>query len=45
MTPAQMTYLAVFWFSWTTVTQKSCLQCDFHYVSAGGAAVNELVIL
>lgn len=45
MTPAELTYLAVFWFSWTTVTQKSRLQCDFHYVSAGGAAVNELVIV
>lgn len=45
MTPAELTYLAVFWFSWTTVTQKSRLQCHFHYVSAGSAAVNELVIV
>lgn len=44
MTPDELTYQAVFCFSWTTVTQKPRPQVDFHYVSTGGATENELII-
>lgn len=44
-TPVTLTYQAVFCFNWTAVTQKPRLQVDFHYVSTGGAAENELIIL
>ena len=40
-----LTYQPVLFFNWTAVTQKSRLQVDFHYVSTGGAAENELIIL
>lgn len=45
MTPAELTYQAIFCFNWATVTQKSCLQIDFHYVSTGGATENEPIVL
>lgn len=44
-TPVALTYQAVFCFNWTTVTQKPCLQVDFHYVSTGGATENEFIVL
>lgn len=44
MTPGVLTYQAVLCFNWTTVTQKPRLQVNFHYVSTGGAAENELII-
>lgn len=45
MTPAVHMYLAVFCLNGTAVAHQPPLQVDSHYVPAGGAAVDELIVL